>query len=224
MSKITEKELRKTALKLLPAIYSDAMQTGEESGLFQHEDWRTGLCLDAFLLADAFEKAAAYRNTEPKPQLKTLDQSVFDGKDERLSLAAIESDGRAFLFEPKAEFRSKSEGWSSFGLCRLIGTGYDASNWRNSLIKRDDIAKKLAEVDLNSELTGSDLARAMLARGDRCVMCFVANNEANMFLATRPVVVHGFTDSSFISVSGCYSFAVPVNTQGEPLTASEVGL
>lgn len=83
--------------------------------------------------------------------------------------------------------------------------------------------KKLLERD-SVELTGSDLVREMLHRGDRCIMCFVANNEANIFLATRPVVVHGCTDSEFISVSGCYDFAVAVNNQGEPVRAIEVGL
>ena len=73
-------------------------------------------------------------------------------------------------------------------------------------------------------LVGSDLVRAMLKRGDKHVMCFVANNACNVFLATRPVVVHDCTDSGFISVSGCYSFAVAVNNQGEPLTTQEVGL
>ncbi len=64
MKNVTKKELRKTALRLLPAVYESAMRTGEEDGLFQHEDWRTGLCLDAFLLAEAFEGVAAYHDAE----------------------------------------------------------------------------------------------------------------------------------------------------------------
>ena len=80
----------------------------------------------------------------------------------------------------------------------------------------------IIERDITKGLTGSELVRAMLERGDRCVMCMVANNEANMFLATRPVVVYGCTDSGFISVAGCHSFAVAVNNQCEPLTAAEV--
>ena len=162
-----------------------------------------------------------------KPQLKQLDQSVFNGLDEGWRFAAVDGNKGfpiVYEFEPYA-FESGKYYTNRHGLYKDLThlTGYDASNWQNSLIERD-IAKELAEGGLSSELTGSELVRAMLERGDRCVMCMVANNEANMFLATRPVVVHGCTDSGFISVAGCYSFAVAVNNQGEPLTASEVGL
>ncbi len=164
---------------------------------------------------------------EPKPQLKQLDQSIFDGLDEKWRFAAVDGNKGfpiVYEFEPYA-FESGKYYSNHHGLYKDLThlTGYDASNWQNSLIERDT-AKELLEVGLSSELTGSELVRAMLERGDRCVMCMVANNEANMFLATRPVVVHGCTDSGFISVAGCYSFAVAVNNQGEPLTASEVGL
>ncbi len=160
-----------------------------------------------------------------EPQLEQLDQSVFDGLDEKWQFAAVDKCGEVWYSTHRTQPSSSGTHLSSEPNADSMQARdyYDASNWQNSLIERD-IAKELLEVDLSSELTGSELARAMLERGDRCVMCMVANNEANMFLATRPVVVHGCTDSGFISVSGCYSFAVAVNNQGEPLTASEVGL
>ena len=159
-----------------------------------------------------------------KPQLKQLDQSVFKGSPDWAVSAAISPNGKAYVYSVTGDGFygiSDKHGYQIKGGDRAncIGDNYDTSNWQNSLIERD-IAKELT----GSELTGSELVRAMLERGDRCVMCMVANNEANMFLATRPVVVHGCTDSGFISVAGCYSFAVAVNNQGEPLTASEVGL
>ena len=164
---------------------------------------------------------------EPQPQLKQLDQSVFDGLDEGWRFAAVDGNkGFPIVYEFELyAFESGKYYSNHHGLYKDLThlTGYDTSNWQNSLIERDT-AKEPLEVDLSSEMTGSELVRAMLERGDRCVMCMVANNEANMFLATRPVVVHGCTDSGFISVAGCYSFAVAVNNQGEPLTASEVGL
>ena len=161
-----------------------------------------------------------------KPQLKQLDQSAFDHPyvDDRFKYVALNADGQAVFFESKPVISNCLDIWVVHtGSVMPMLKGYDASNWQNSLIERD-IAKEPAEVDLSSELTGSELVRAMLGRGDRFVMCMVAKNEANMFLATRPVIVHGCNDSGFISVSGCYSFAVAVNNQGEPLTASEVGL
>ena len=167
---------------------------------------------------------------EPEPQLKQLDQSVFDGLDEKWRFAMVSSVGIPFVYDYKPTgmraFLSDSSAQLMVNLekvMRIDEYDYDTSNWQNSLIERD-IAKELLEVDLSSELTGSELVRAMLERGDRCVMCMVANNEANMFLATRPVVVHGCTDSGFISVSGCYSFAVAVNNQCEPFTQAEAGL
>lgn len=163
---------------------------------------------------------------EPEPQLKQLDQSAFDHPyaTDRFKYVALNADGQAVFFESKPVISNCLDIWVVHtGSVMPMLKGYNTSNWQNSLIERDT-AKELLEVDLSSELTGSELVRAMLERGDRCVMCMVANNEANMFLATRPVVVHGCTDSGFISVAGCYSFAVAVNNQGEPLTAAEAGL
>ena len=150
---------------------------------------------------------------EPQPQLKQLDHSIFNGLHEKWRFAVIQNNGFALICTklPFVAFGGSSWDWN--GYSDVVGKGYDASNWQESLIERE-----------SKELTGSELVRAMLERGDRCVMCFVANNDANMFLATRPVVVHGCTDSGFISVSGCYSFAVAVNNQGEPLTQAEAGL
>lgn len=45
------------AAKALPAIYSEAMAEYETTGLFSYPDWRTGLALDAYEMADAMLKA-----------------------------------------------------------------------------------------------------------------------------------------------------------------------
>lgn len=46
------------AAKALSAIYATAMAEAREgSGLFQHDDWRTGLVLDAYAMADAMLRA-----------------------------------------------------------------------------------------------------------------------------------------------------------------------
>lgn len=152
---------------------------------------------------------------ERKPKLKQLDQSVFHGADKRLSLAAIESNGRAYLFEPKAEFASRSVGWRGFGLYKLIGEGYDPTDWQSSLIERE-----------SRELTGSELCKAMLARGDKYILCLVGDggdyrvaNQGYAFIVTG---VH--SNGEFDTPIYTWEFAVPINNQGEPLTASEVGL
>ena len=46
------------AAKAMPAIYADAMkEQAKGSELFSHPDWRVGLALDAYAMADAMLKA-----------------------------------------------------------------------------------------------------------------------------------------------------------------------
>ena len=89
-----------------------------------------------------------------------------------------------------------------------------------------DTAKELAEVDLSSELTGSELCRAMLARGDKYILCLVGDggdyrvaNQGYAFIVTG---VH--SNGEFDTPVYTWEFAVPINNQGEPLTAAEVEL
>lgn len=169
---------------------------------------------------------------KPEPQLKQLDQSVFDGLDEKWRFAAVDDDGRAYYFMKKPVIDQDDPCFidGSTTRCKWIGEGYDASNWQNSLIERD-IAKELLEVDLSSELTGSGLARAMLARGDKYVMCGVsdvsdldaASNEYDDLMSDA-VTDFDNKDGLFGTASMRWFYAVPINNQGEPLTASEAGL
>lgn len=154
-----------------------------------------------------------------KPQLKQLDQSVFKNMHERWRFAAIDADGSAHRFSkevfPYREgFCYEGDDYHEFKFS-LIGTGYDASNWQNSLIERE-----------SKEMTGSDLARAMLARGDKYILCLVGDggdyrvaNQGYEFIVTG---VH--SNGEFDTPVYTWEFAVPINNQGEPLTASEVGL
>lgn len=172
-----------------------------------------------------------------EPQLKQLDQSIFDGLDEKWRFAIVSSVGIPFVYDYKPTGRRHFLSDSSAQLMVNLGKvmrideyDYDTTDWQNSLIERD-IAKELLEVDLSSELTGSDLARAMLARGDRFILCGVsdsddsdaANHEDDDFLA-EAVTDFDDTDGLFGTTSMRWNHAVPINNQGEPLTASEVGL
>lgn len=216
MKKVTKKELRKTALKLLPAIYDSAIRTGDEDGLFQHEDWRTGLCLDAFLLAESFEDAAAYRNAEPEPQLKQLDQSVFDGLDEKWRFLAIDFDGETNFFESTPKVSKANGRWyNPLGSIKLCSSKHDPTNWQDSLIERESV-----------ELIGSDLCRAMLARGDKFVLCAVSDScQEDTLLDGYSAAISSITDNGgFYGYDFTWLYATPINNQGEPLTAAEVGL
>lgn len=145
-------------------------------------------------------------NEREQPQLKQLDQSVFDGQDKKWRFAAVGKNGSVykFRFTPKV-FRDSYLCDEGYHKCSLVGEGYDTSNWQNSLIERE-----------SRELTGSDLVRAMLARGDKYVMCRTGDG----------VKVADVADSVRINTTdGCrYRWVTPTNNQGEPLTQAEAGL
>ena len=160
--------------------------------------------------------------------MKQLDQSVFKEWADCWKFLAIDEDGDAWRYREKPEIDSSDKRWlPSNTVPLLIGKGYDASNWQNSLIERDT-AKELLEVDLSSELTGSELCKAMLARGDKYVMCLLSDmSHAGALSSSKPRLITKFIDGmGFIEDPKdlYWHFAVPINNQGEPLTAAEVGL
>ena len=77
-------------------------------------------------------------------------------------------------------------------------------------------------VKKEKELTGSELCKAMLARGDSIVLCIVKDHECEhrYYDAITNVDKNGCFDSSLSS----WQYAIPINNQGEPLTAAEAGL
>ena len=89
-------------------------------------------------------------------KLKQLDQSVFNELDEKWRFAAVDADGSANGFD----IRVYPRGGDEYGLFAYesdyansddnsvhIGKGYDATNWKNSLIERE-----------SNELTGKEIA------------------------------------------------------------------
>lgn len=141
-----------------------------------------------------------------KPQLKQVDQSVFDGLDEKWRFASVDKGGAVWVYSGKPDygywFVKEPVGMS-------IGRGYDTSNWQNSLIERSTA----------KELTGSELCLKLLNL-DRDVMCDVKDGDYRLIFA--------HDGEFFISHNKgereCHERVTPINSQGEPLTASEVGL
>ena len=157
-----------------------------------------------------------------KPQLKQLDQSVFDGLDEKWRWFGVNSDGSTIRATDKPKINVSNNGFILLiGDSEFSDDNYDASNWQNSLIERDT-AKELLEVDLSSELTGSELCKAMINRGDKIVLCIVRDyeHENDIYYDAITYCSGDYFDSTLSS----WRYAVPINNQGEPLTASEVGL
>lgn len=155
---------------------------------------------------------------------KVLDQSIFNDADGFWKFAATDKNGDIWLYREPPYINLDDDRWVQSNCPPLkVDGSYDTTNWQNSLIERD-IAKELLEVDLSSELTGSELCKAMLARGDEWVLCLVANNPKNIDLEQEPDVVISHDENGFYIRDSYYGFAMPINHKGEPLTASEVGL
>lgn len=150
-----------------------------------------------------------------EPQLKQLTQSVFDGQDEQWRFAAVDSNGEVRLQMSHPILNKTNSIWICCGQPeKSVGMKYDASDWQNSLIERK-----------SKELTGSDLCRAMLARGDKFVLCFVHEFGDDRAVEDEASVAINFVNKyGFQTDSNQYNNAVPINNQGEPLTASDVGL
>ena len=156
---------------------------------------------------------------EPEPQLKQLDQSVFDGLDEKWRFAAVDKNGTACKFTNMPNPQEKYEQFMyddtvSGNEYEIIARGYDASDWQNSLIERE-----------SSELTGSELCKAMLARGDKYVMCAYDNGYDNH---PKAISISEYGDLFYINGDCKYGVLCgniyPINNQGEPLTQAEAGL
>lgn len=171
-------------------------------------------------------------------KLKQLDQSIFNGLDEKWRFAAIDADGSANGFDIRVYprggdehglFAYESDYANSDDNSVHIGKGYDTSNWQNSLIERD-IAKELLEVDLSSELTGSDyyyskLVTERLENGQELVMCFVSNVSESDAMQERHIEVITSVDTEFNDTNGYgWQYVISINNQGEPLTSNDVGL
>lgn len=152
-------------------------------------------------------------NEREKPQLKQLDQSAFDHPYvvDRFKYVALNADGQAMFFESKPVISNCLDIWVVHtGSVMPMLKGYDASNWQTSLIERE-----------TTELTGDDLCRAMLARGDTRIMCEVYDDGNRNHLTH---VIREYSDDKFHTKANRWSHAIPINNHGEPLTSKDVGL
>ena len=73
--------------------------------------------------------------------LKKLDQSVFDGLPSEYKFAAVDSNGWAFAYEKRPRpYVEGIDGFGFDGMCRSISGKFDATDWQNSLIEREEEA------------------------------------------------------------------------------------
>lgn len=173
------------------------------------------LCIDNEKAIARLESILKENGIERQPQLKQLDHSVFEGVFNWVKSAAVNPNGSAYLFSVgKDDFYNISEkhGFQITGRhkCQCIGLGYDTTNWQNSLIERNTA----------KELTGSELCKAMLKRGDKRIMCKVYDVDRQHDITH---VIRAYRDGKFHTKANRWTYAIPINNQGEPLTAAEAG-
>ena len=65
--------------------------------------------------------------------LKKLDQDVFDGLPPEYKFAAVDANGFAWAYEEQPDMVSFD------GMRRFISRSFDVTDWKNSLIEREDL-------------------------------------------------------------------------------------
>lgn len=154
---------------------------------------------------------------KPKSDKKPLGMDCFSNLHTDVRYAAVDADGRAYGFGIKPYLRGDE--WAvpfevDMPLPIFIGKCFDTSNWKDSLVER-------------IQISGSELCKAMLARGDKYVMCLVsdysdenAKQERRLVkVATKYSAVDGF-----VTDLANWDHAVPVDKNGNILTSGDVGL
>lgn len=213
--KVTKREL----LRRIEALeewrdYADEMLTELNHALPDPE--HDAKCAENAVAVEESLERHAVRLGLKKPKLKQLDQSVFDGQPKEWRFLAVDFDGETNFFESTPKVSNIDGRWyNQVGAMKLCSLKFDTTNWQNSLIER------------KSELTGSDLCRKMLERGDKYVLCFVSDFSDDRAVAQANMInlMTHIKGDCFYAKSARWKFAVPLNQQtGEPLTASEVGL
>lgn len=76
---------------------------------------------------------------------KTITQAVFDGLPSEYRWAAVDRSGELYVYaEYKPEIGLAS--WKATGFSRCAGTGYDTTNWQNSLIERQEVSNRVEQL------------------------------------------------------------------------------
>ena len=104
---------------------------------------------------------------------------------------------------------------------------YDAKCEENAVAVQASLDRHAVRLGLvKPELTGSDLCRAMLARGDKYVMCLVSDSsQEDTLLDGYSAAISSMTyNECFYGYDFTWLYATPINNQGEALTATDVGL
>ncbi|WP_131667421.1 hypothetical protein [Psychrobacter pygoscelis] len=166
-----------------------------------------------------------------KTELKKLDQSVFDGQDEKYQWAAVGADGAVYLYtyqptrtalnisdEAQKRFENKE-------VIRVSSGGYDTSNWQNSLIKRETAKPKL-DIKVGDKIVctkGLNLTYREIKQGDVYTVTRLPNPDFTAESNGRELWFD-FVDDEIRCIFTKKDYAVFEKLEEKPLTASEIAL
>ena len=149
-----------------------------------------------------------------RPRPKKLDQSIFDGLDEKWNFAAVNVSGALILSTHPIEAMSGS--WvrkRNLGKLNNHGLGYDTTNWQNSLIERE-----------SKELTGEALVMAMLKNGKDKVLVRVSSSIHTPLDGMIATFAKKDGDKVVTNNGNTWEKVIAIDIDGNPLTAKDVGL
>ena len=167
-------------------------------------------------------KGASIDRCEPAGNGKQLDQSVFDGLDEKWRFAAVDKCGEVWFSTHRTQPSSSGTHLSSEPNADSMQARdyYDASNWQNSLIERDALQDK--------EPRGSELVKKMLKAGHEYLPCAVSDVESLALTAPlKVVIIKRWLDQKGVFMDGTgteWNYAVPVRTRGKEILAHEADI
>ena len=168
-----------------------------------------------------YTKTGAWENpsVEEISELKILDQSVFNGLDDKYIFSAVDEVGRGTASDCPMKCLETVGCWANSSRYLVadmidLGKGFDATNWKKSLIKRENV-----------ELIGSDLARTLL-NSQRYIIASVS--DVSDFEAVEyggNYLIFKGSDGLFTDeMGGVHCYVVAIDNNGNVLTAKQAGL
>lgn len=151
------------------------------------------------------------------PELKKLTQAVFDGLPPEYQWAAVDGNGELFGYANKDPVKGFDR-WQTAEQCRFIGSGYDATDWQNSLIEREpsvaEILEAFAANPPNFDALINSVANAQtLAEAQAEVERLKVGHDR--YEIVRKLNVVQFQKLHAAALKGCVTFDQMVDLYGE---------
>mgnify|MGYP003405429930 FL=1 len=123
-------------------------QEDKEWMYFSDSDGAWCQSLEKIVLVDGDWCFAKNKSTKLFPRSKPLTQAVFDGLPPEYRWAVVDNRGSAYAFNAKPKpFKSDFRDWDFNNVDTVsLGMDYDATDWQNSLIERQDVSSRVEQL------------------------------------------------------------------------------